>query len=389
MRIERGHFEDHRLFVLWLLRQAVKLQQSKGETRSPGAQKVDAADSQKVEPPDGEHPPFYQEEIAWLLNESGTLNLVQGRLTDAIGLLQAAQAAASRIETEETGAIRTRIGLNQAVVQIERGRFPAARQRLTTIVRTEGEHPVIPLIATGYLGLIDHLTGNLGQAKRYYQVAIHGWNFDKPDEESIGLVALGRSRAASIFYRHYGDLLLLESNYKDARLAIDQAINLAREGGHEDVCHLAQLSQIRLELTEKSPADLRDVFTELNNVSAYARMVGMPRTICEVEALRAQALRSVGDLRGASAAALQGLEVSTRHDLKLRKAIAVISLAEISDLQKLDTVTAPLIEAALEIARDTNFYNAMSRAQQLQARVAEARYGAHGRPSGDQRFFLR
>jgi tetratricopeptide (TPR) repeat protein len=349
-RIERGYFEEHRLLVRWLIHQAVQLQQS-------------ARTEKAIEYP------FYQEEITWLLNECGVLSLAQGRLTDAVALFELAQSAAKEIEIEETGAIRTRIGLNQAVMFIERGRFKAARQRLSTILATEGEHDVIPLIASGYLGLIEHLTGRLDQARHYYRIALDGPNYEKPGSPRAGLIKLGQSRSASIFYRHYGDLLRAQGSMKEAELAINQAVNLAREGGHADVAHGAQLSKIQWLLVQQGQSDLRSIFSQLQEVYQYARMAGIPRLICEAEVLRARALRDVGDLKGASEAALKSLEIATLHDLRLWQANAANAIAEVSELRKMRSVSVPLNDAALEIATDADYFNALSRAQQLRAHI--------------------
>lgn len=346
-KIERGYFEEHRLLILWLIRQANKLQ---GPVDRSGA----IAEC-----------PFYREEVVWLINECGTLSLMQGRLADATALLEMAQTAASEIETEESGAIRTCIGLNQAAVQIERGRFQTARQRLVSIANTRDEHPVIPLIANGYLGLIEHLTGKLDRARHFYRHALDGPKYRLPEGLEPGLVKLGRSRAASIFFKHQADLLRLEGDQRAAELMITQATNLAREGGHEDVCHSALLGKIRIELEDTRRTNLHSVFAQLEELSAYGHAVGMPRSICEVEALRCRALQAVGDLKGSCEAAFKSMEVATLHELRLRKATAAIAIAEICVLRKLYQVSDPLIEAALEIARDTEYHDALSRAQRL------------------------
>jgi len=348
-RIERGYFEEHRLQIRWLVHQVVALQ---ARCQKEGV---------KIEYP------FYAEEIVWLMNECGTLSLIQGRLSDAVTLLETAQKFANSIETEETGAIRTRIGLNQVAVEIDRGRFQAARRRLVGMVDLKDEHEVIPLIARGYLGLIEHLTGKLDQAKLHYLAALEG-----PDHAMAGaggrrpgLVQLGHTRAASIFYKHLGDLCRGQKHIDDATRYLNLAINLASEGGHQDISTFALLGKALVDLEKRENPDLRSIFAQVDEITAYARMVGMPRIDCEVETLRARALQAVGDLKGAAEAALKGLSVSTIHDLRLRKAKAAVAIAEISVQRNMREIAGPLVEAALEIATDSDYFLALSHAQRL------------------------
>src|SRR5262249_33408366 len=154
LSVHRGIFEEHRLLIRWLLRRAGALD----PPESKPAKEDDAV--------------FYAEEVAWLLNECGVLSLAQGRLQDAVALLERAQRAAERIEPNGTGALRTRIGLNAVIADIERGRLSRARALLTEIAGIPDEHPIPRLLAEGYLGLIDHVTGRLDSASERYRKAL-------------------------------------------------------------------------------------------------------------------------------------------------------------------------------------------------------------------------
>ncbi len=139
-----GLFEDNRRQVRWLLLQAVQLK--------------------------GDDAPFYQEEVVWLFNESAVLSLAQGRLSDAVVLFDRALEVARGIEPNGVGALHTRILLNLAATNIDRGRGRAARGDLERIAaRASVEHGVVGLIARGYLGLIAHLAGDYGRAQADYE----------------------------------------------------------------------------------------------------------------------------------------------------------------------------------------------------------------------------
>ncbi|MBI1405082.1 MAG: hypothetical protein GC145_03030 [Caulobacter sp.] len=196
-----GYFEQHRRRVRWLIRAGVEYDRW-----------LKTMEAEVPRPPRLENaaPPFYAEEIVWLYNECAVLSLVQGKLSDAQALLEAALRAAKRIEPDETGALHVRLLLNKAVVDIERGHGFQAKEYLTRIVDMVGEHPVPPMIAEGYLGLISHLAGEVDAALARYERAIRD------------LSAVGRSRAASIFSRHRGDLLrnLQTPRVEEARQSI-------------------------------------------------------------------------------------------------------------------------------------------------------------------------
>ena len=162
--VQEGYFEEHRRRIRWLLKASSELTH---------------AEKREL--------PFYSEEVVWLYNECAVLSTVEGRLSDAQALFSAGLEAAKRIEPDETGPLHVRILLNRSICDIERGHGSDARAVLQSIATIRNEHVVPPLIAKGYLGLIDHLAGEISQAETRYREAISG------------LAAINRSRAASIF----------------------------------------------------------------------------------------------------------------------------------------------------------------------------------------------
>jgi hypothetical protein len=125
------------------------------------------------------------------------------------------------------------VNLNRAIVQIERGRLQQARSTLERIEAIEDEHPSIRFTAVGYLGLIAHLGGDRVTASERYSLAF------------AELIAVDRVRVASIFKRHHGDLLRIEGKTTDSVDYLGLAVDLAGEGGHEDLVQLARLSLVR------------------------------------------------------------------------------------------------------------------------------------------------
>jgi hypothetical protein len=312
-----GFFEDHRLQMRWLLEAArrvgLQLQDpSFGPSPSPpGALAIDAHGHRRA--------PLYPEEIVWLYNEIGVLSMICGQLHDSLGMLRKAEEVANtRIE----GASRyrplcNRIGLNIAIVDIERGRIADARVRLSQIAEIERQRPVVHAIATGYLGLCEHLGGRLDVAETHYKTAITKLT-----------VQVDRSRAASIFYRHLADLRRARGDEPGARDHIGMAVNLAARGGHEDIRHMARLAQARIDVAFARPERGTALQRELDSIQHYAKLMGMQRLMCDVSLMRAEILLRQGESRLSSDLALAALSIATTNGLNLKKVDAMLALAK-------------------------------------------------------------
>ena len=363
-----GHFEDYRKLVLWVLKATVDLQLEP-------ADKADSKDLQRLttsgyasEGEDGRLAiaPFYAEEIVWLYNECGVLSLVQGHLADAHALFGRAFAAAVRIEPEETRPLHLRIGLNKALVDIERGHPAEARRHLERILSMkEHEDEVLPLLAQGYLGLIEHLAGNSGVAEKRYRDAI--------DE----LINRKQSRAASIFLKHQSDLLRGVGKTDDARKCIDQALNFAQEGCHEDVRHIALLSRAKL-LINCEPAKASEIYGCLDEAERYADVVGMPRLSCEAAELRARLLLRQGETRLASSLASRSIEIAATNDLRIRKMNALLLLADICIARGERHTARPLIELGWRIAKSAEAHFALTGIQRAEESAGARRRSVAG-----------
>jgi tetratricopeptide (TPR) repeat protein len=353
-----GLVEDHRLLIRWMLRQAVEIDRHPLRSVTEGAIR-----------------PFYAEEIVWLYNECAVLSYMQGRLPNAIALFERAEEAARIIEPFGEGALRTRIALNRALADIDRGRVILAERALAGIRGIRDEHPVIRCVATGMLGVVDHLRGRYQSAERHYAESLGIEPVTTSDIMPLGtrgtdgLIAQDRSRAASIVARHYGDLLRTLGNFGGSSQILQQSATLAIEGGHEDVHHFARLSTIRLELARNDRTDFRRLHQELDVVEGYGRVMGMPRLQCEVDLARTRLHQKGGDLKGAASVASRGLTVATANDLRLRKTTFLLQLATIAELQGRISECRPLLQEAFDIARDTDYHSARAQAGDIWARI--------------------
>jgi tetratricopeptide (TPR) repeat protein len=351
-----GFFEEHRRQVRWLLYQAVEI--TKTEHMKKAGDGDEGKERGSGDDEDDENlAPFYAEEIVWLWNECGVLSLTQGRLPDAVALFEMANKAAERIEPEETGPLRTIVLLNRSIAEIERGRMASARATLARIIETTDEEsdPEVHLIAHGYSALIRHLTGHSEEAGKTYKSII-----DK-------LIERQKSRAASIFARHYGDLLRAMSidRHPEARRYLDMSAQLSLEDNHEDTRHLALLAQARLKLMDPAKPRSVEIHAILDGVERYARVMGMPRIASEVDEIRARLHRRNGDLKTAGTVAMNSLEVAALNELRIRKANLLTLLARINLSRGYTKAAQALVDEAVVIIGDTDYHAASKAVQEL------------------------
>jgi tetratricopeptide (TPR) repeat protein len=337
-----GFVEQHRLQIRWMLRKAVELKShvdSLKKTRAP--EPVPGAGTAES--------PFFAEEIVWLYNECGLLCLIQGKLEAAAGLFRRALRAARQIEAQiERGALWSRVHLNLAMVDIERGRIRDAKAYLTLIRDTRDENPILRLLAQGFIGLTEHLAGDLDLAERIYKDVI------------LDLERYGQSRSIAIFSRHLADLYRLQGKPKReaAHAAVDRAIARAAQGGHEDIRQLGRLSRVRLQIDERATDNTGGIQRELDSIERYGRQMGMPRILADVAHARALHLLDLGETHHASTLAATSLEIATANDLRLRQVTALSLLAKTCERRGLGESAASLTARAEQLAESCNFASA-------------------------------
>ncbi|WP_159007895.1 SIR2 family protein [Bradyrhizobium sp. S69] len=368
-----GYFEEHRQQVRWLLKRGKEIEQllrtgvkneldefSKTFGAGAKAHEKEIREEEKFLNDKLERNlPFYSGDIAWLYNECGVLCLVQGRLNDASKLFSEAMRALLPIERRGTpAALTASVRLNRALVDIELGNLPKAGTALRDIVSQQDEHRAVRWIAFGYLGLIEHIRGNLDEARSRYDSAIKA------------LTAMKRNRAASIFSRHCADLcrnLKGEDNLKLAEQIADNAVNLAAAGSHADVLQQARLSRLRIQADRHGSALFARLRKELEGIEAYAKVMGMPRLEVETAHVDAYFRCQLGDLTMAMKSITRSLAIANDCDLVLRKISGTLLAAEISKgLGMLDGART-LAETAKVMATTAEFSAAQDKAQTILA----------------------
>ena len=341
-----GYFEEHRQQVRWLLRRAKDVERLL-EEKYPDKEEL----QQRL--------PFYAGDIAWLYNECGVLSLVQGRLNDAGKLFSEALRALGPIERRGTpAALSASVRLNRALVDIELGNLRKAETALRDIIAQEDEHRAVRWIAYGYRGLIEHIRGNLDEARNRYKGAIEV------------LVKLKRNRAASIFSRHSADLhrrLRGKDNLKKAEQLADNAVSLAAAGSHADVLHQARLSRLQIKAAVKGRESFAELRKELEGIETYAKMMGMPRLEVETAYVDAFFRYELGDLTMAMKSITRSLAIANDCDLVLRKIGGTLLAAKICVALGMNEGARTLAETAKVMATTSEFSMDQDTAQTILA----------------------
>lgn len=359
---KRGYFETYKVRLRWIIRKAWELldvndlkgaiarQSNRGTDTT-----VDLQTDFRAYRPDLDWPKMnalYRDEIVWLYNEAGLTCLVQGNLTDAVALLRQAIEFNRGIDgRENTGRQHNRISLNLAIVQIERGRLSAAQQRLRRIRDVEdvrGDR--VFKLATGYLGLIDHLMGNVGKAECQYDEAI---NWCRQDDDM---------RGAAVFLNHKARLVAARDP-DESLLLLREARQFADTGGHEDVRRHIVLSDIRIRML--TPVDERPsaeiAMQRLREVEDYADLMGAPSLACEALHLRARILLQNGEASTAGKLLIRSMAIARRNAMHLRLNSAITSYA-LSLLHRGRPLPAErLLYASLEMAKRSRYNSEIAR----------------------------
>lgn len=341
---KRGYLETYRVRLRWIIRRAWELQQ---EVDPDGT---------------GENRFFalYLDEIVWIYNELGVTALAQGNLTDALALLRQAAEFSSRIEgSPRTGPQGNVIGLNHAIVQLERGQLHSARTRLNLIEASSTQNKgTVHYMAKGYLCVLDHLTGrNQGLADRFEEVTDY---FQKR----------GDKRAAAILLQHRARYLRLQDHKLSARL-LQTARELSETGGHEDVRHHVQIAELLLahDQPDASGIEQADKFRQLQEIERFGRRMGIWSLQCDALQLHARVLLDQGETSNAGHLLTRSLAIANRFSMTLRGNRALTLYADLlrrrGDLKGAEAIAI----SSLELAKVSNFSLETVRSQSVLALI--------------------
>lgn len=269
-------------------------------------------------------PAFYRDEIAWLYNERALSCLMQGRMFETLPLFRIARsimshASVPKSDTYAHHAAERRIQLNQAIAHIERGNINLAKKELSEleVISSHIRHSTpsrVTIFARAYLGLCDHIGGNLGLARNAYEEAMD--EFQKN----------GQLRALSIFTRHYADLLHQIGEQKLATEQIQHSQKVAAQAVQRDVQYHAKISEAKIK-TEKGEFD--SALSAISQSLEYSEKMGLHRLKADALLARGYLALKQGNISIAGSSAALAISICTKNGLRLRKISGLILYGEV------------------------------------------------------------
>lgn len=270
---------------------------------------------------------FYREEVIWLYNERGITAFTQGRMYDALPLFKKALKFTRRFKSSDDDdkvhqTTERRIQLSIAAAQIERGNIGQARTELSLLMHRDILHPaatpsVTQHLAAGYLGLCDHLSGDLRAAEAQYAKVIHF-------AEEAGLL-----RTIAVFERHAADLARSLGKHDEARSRLRRAVLCASQEEQRDVQHFALVAEAKLAADSGERGEVRNALRTLDAAERYAREMGLIKLEAITLAARAEIILNQGETEFSGQLAARAIALANLHGMRLRKLSGVILYARI------------------------------------------------------------
>ncbi len=309
---------------------------------------------------------LYRDEIVWLYNECGVICLVQGNLREAVGLLRQALEFNRDVEGDtDGGPIHNHVSLNLALTQLNRGRTTAAEGRLLAIARSEpnndGRVTKLSILATGFLGLVAHLTSDPQKAEKQYGEAL------------IKLRDWDDKRACAILLRHRADLARSRGDFKAADNDLVEAASFASVGGHADIGHWIEVSSAR-NTFETAIRDERapgyGIGRQLASVVDYAQQMEIPALLCDANRLRAEILLHQGEAEMAGRLLSRNLAMIKRAGMDLRLSANLAHYANVLMLKGRHEQARRLLDTAAAVAKRHRNRLGLQRIDRMRAKMS-------------------
>ncbi|MET1255107.1 SIR2 family protein [Aliikangiella maris] len=267
--------------------------------------------------------PFYRTEIAWLYNERGLVNFLQGRLYEAITFFDSALeqinddqwVCLSEDESQSAASTYRRIILNRAVARLEAGKLEDALDVLLSMHNQLSDknraRPNQTLYwAKGYLGLCYHLNGRKNTAQKYYKAAID-YFADQPNH----------MRTLAIFRRHLADLYRSLNQLEKAQSLINQSISTATSADQQDILHHAFVSKARL--INAADENTGTAMGLLNKAQQYAEKMGIYKLQVDCYTSKGELMLKQKQFDNAGRYLTNAIAIANKHGMKLRKIAAL------------------------------------------------------------------
>jgi len=303
---------------------------------------------------------FYATEISWLYNERALTNFVQGRLYDALPLFELAlDGIRGQKFTDDhrdfhrgPSSSYRRVLLNKALARLEFGKISEARkyfEMLSKQVTSRSTNDpsrrisLTGIIATGYLGLCDHLTSRFDTAGEYYDIALKRLE-DKPH----------RLRTKAIFLKLQADLERTKNNIDKAEELIDESIRATISVEQQDILHHSYISKALI--TSHDPARLSESLEFLRRAETYAERLGIPKLTADAANIRGRIYLQNGQLDSVGKLLATSIAICNKNGMTLRKITALSTYGELLQLRNDDPDLAKRVrEFSIHLAEKTGY----------------------------------
>jgi len=297
---------------------------------------------------------LYADELAWLYNEYGLSAYCQGALHDAYARFRVAQDINGVAERGTCGPRWIQSEMNLGLVELERGHLSRAGYHFkdAVCIASGVKDPEVAARARGYLGLVQHLSGDYSNAERLYT-------------ESIGnLTKVGNFRGLSIFTRHRSNLFRLRSKYPEARRDIDESISAAETGRHTDLLHYSRVAAANLyRATAEPPMSKHTSETVMESALYFARTVGLPKLEADIASVRGMIALDQGDTQFAAQLAIKSLGIASLFGMRLRLTGSLVFLGRVTRMRGELQTAVNILRSAIELAKQQSYVLQLEKAE--------------------------
>jgi len=267
----------------------------------------DYAERHEIQSVEDKVGPFYADELAWLYNEIGLTSYAEGTMLDAHAVWEQGYEINRVIDSfAEGGRYVFQSLCNLGAVYVHYGHLNTAEiylhqaEHVNYYLKDEDHAGRI----TGYLGLVQHLRGDLQQAD------------DKYDEALKKLKLARNPRAESIFLRHRADLKIQQNDLDMAGCLVQKSRSLAEAERYPELVAYARLCLGHVYRKQK---DYPKAQREYKAVYDEGRRIGMRRLQAEALTELSRLAIDLGDAQLARERAIESLRIANELVLGLRQ----------------------------------------------------------------------
>lgn len=303
--------------------------------------------------------PLYETEAAWIFNEQGLVNLIQGKIFDSIQLFRIAKErldSAPWIDPDSNKSYPPltslrRVELNYAIAMLEFGKIKDAENEFYRLYRRgknekRNKTSLTVYLACIYLGLCYHLQGRMTQAEERYEEAL---NYFKRENKNF-------LRVTAIIRTHYGNLKRGLNDYESANLLLNIAIKASASAKQMDIFHHASVSKAKLLLAKSDKGFATQALTLLNNAERYAEKMGLYKLKVHADIIRGEILIAQKQYTMAGKLLANAIAISNKHGMNIMKMRALQVYGKALEKRGTDKrVTDEVLNTAKYLSENTGY----------------------------------